>query len=68
MTATTAYPHSNTGANSADVNATALGRARRGKSNDDDVPALLKLSNIVAEKSGIVDDVDLTNCPRAGRD
>jgi uncharacterized peroxidase-related enzyme len=58
--------HTFIGANVAKVDTDELDNARRGKSNDPHVAALLKLSNDIAENAGDVDDADVEAAREAG--
>ena len=58
--------HTYIGAHVAAVDADELDRARRAESTDAHVAALLKLSNVIAENAGDVDDVDVKAARQAG--
>jgi uncharacterized peroxidase-related enzyme len=58
--------HTYIGANVAKVDTAELDSARKGRSNDPHVAALLKLSNDIAENAGDVDDADVEAAREAG--
>jgi uncharacterized peroxidase-related enzyme len=58
--------HTYIGANIAKVDADELESARRAESTDAHVAALLKLSNVIAENAGDVDEVDIKTAREAG--
>jgi AhpD family alkylhydroperoxidase len=58
--------HTYIGANIAKVEPDELDCARRAGSSDEHVAALLKLSNVIAENAGDLDDVDLKTAYEAG--
>lgn len=58
--------HTYIGANIAHLDADELDSARRGESSDAHVAALLKLSNVIAENGGDVDDADIDAARQAG--
>jgi len=58
--------HTYIGANIAKVDAAELDSARRGESGDPHVAALLKLSNVIAENAGDIDETDIKAAREAG--